>query len=91
MDMVDMVDMVAGVTRPMAGVILITDMDRTGQVIIVDTTMDIMVAADTIIPHLITHTLKEDGATGMVTASPGQVIRNMVPGAWMHRRPTRPA
>jgi hypothetical protein len=36
---------------------------------------------DTIIPHLITLILKEEVATGMVTASPGQVIRGMVPGA----------
>ena len=90
--------MVAGVTRPMAGVILITDTvipitdtDRTGPDIIVDTTMDTMAAADTIIPHLITRILKEEGATVMVTASPGQVIRNMVPGAWIPRSRTMPA
>ena len=75
-----MVAMVVGVTHPMAGVILITDMDRTGQVIIVDTMMGIMAEADTIIPHLITLILKEEVATGMVTANPGQVIRGMVPG-----------
>ena len=89
-------DMVAGVTRHMAGVthhmagathhmagaILIMDMGPTGQVIIVDTMMGIMAEADTdtIIPHLITLILKEVGATGMVTASPGQVIQDMVPG-----------
>ena len=82
--------MVAGVTRHtagvihlMAGVILITDMVRTGQVIIVDTMMGIMaeVDTDTIIPHLITPILKEDVATAMVIASPGQVIRDTVPGA----------
>ena len=73
----------AGVIHPMAGVILITDMDRTGPVIIVDTMTGIMAEADTdtIIPHLITLILKEEVATGMVTASPGQVIRGMVPGA----------
>jgi hypothetical protein len=86
--MVGVIHPMVGVIHPMVGVILdmdmvilITDMDRTGQVIIVDTTMVIMVVADIIIPHLITHILKEDGATGMVIASPGQVIRNMVPGA----------
>ena len=72
----------AGVIRLMAGVILITDMDHTGRVIIVDTGMDIIMAvADIIIPPLITPILKEDAATGMVTASPGQVSRNMVPEA----------
>lgn len=84
MDMVDMevmVAMVVGVTHPMAGVILITDMDHTGQVIIVDTTMAIMAAADmdTIIPHLITPILK-DVVASMVTVSPGQDIRDMAPG-----------
>jgi hypothetical protein len=71
----------AGVTHLMAGVILITDMDRTGQVIIVGTGMGIMAEADTIIPLLITRILKEDGATVMDIVNPGQVIRNMVPGA----------
>ena len=74
----------AGVILPMAGVILITDMDHTGRVIIVDTGMDIIMAAadtGTITQHLITPIQKEVGATGMVTASPGQVSRNMVPEA----------
>ncbi len=77
-----MVAMVVGVTHPMAGVILITDMDRTGQVIIVDTTMVIMAAADmdTIIPRLITPILKVDVVASMVTVSPGQDIRDMEPG-----------
>jgi hypothetical protein len=71
----------AGVILRMDGVIPITDMDRTGQVIIVDTMMVIMAEADTIIPPLITPILKVDGATGTVTGSPGQVIQDMVPGA----------
>ena len=71
----------AGVTHPTAGVIHITDTDRTGQDIIADIMMGIMVEADTIILHLITLILMVDVATGMVTAIPGQVIRNMVPGA----------
>jgi hypothetical protein len=72
----------AGVIHPMAGVIPTTDMDPTGQVIIVDTMMGIImaVAAETIIPHLITLILKEDADTGMATANPGQVIQDMVPG-----------
>jgi len=74
-----------GVTRHMAGVmvagvILITDMVRTGQVTIVDTGMDITVVVDTITPPLITRILMVDGATGMVSVSPGQVIRDMEPG-----------
>jgi hypothetical protein len=70
-----------GVIHLMDGVILITDMDHTGQAIIADTGMVIIMAADTIIQHLITPTRREDEATAMVFVSLGQVIRNMVPGA----------
>ena len=74
--------MVVGVIHHMDGGTLITDMDRTGQVIIVDTTMVIMAVADmdTIIPHLITPILKVDVVASMVTVSPGQDIRDMAPG-----------
>lgn len=75
--MVMVIRLMAGVTRLMAGDTLITDMDRTGQVIIMDTGMDIMVAAD-IIPPLITPILKEAVATNTATASPGQAIQSMV-------------
>lgn len=80
--MAGVIHTMAGVTHPTAGVILITVMDHTGRVIIVDTGMGItMAVVDTIIPPLITPILMEDAVTGMVTASPGQVSRDMVPGA----------
>ena len=82
----------AGVILPMAGVILITDMDPTGQDTIVVTGMDIIMEAeaDTIILHLIIP-IPKDVATATVTASPGQVIRDTVPGAWILRSRIIPA
>jgi hypothetical protein len=73
-----------GAIPPMDGVIPTTDMGPTGLVITVVIGMDIIMEEadmDTITPHLITPIQKEAGATGMVTASQGQVFRDMVPGA----------
>ena len=82
MDMADgVIPIMVGVILPTDGVIHITDMDHTGQDIIVDTGMGIMVAVDTIIPHRIIRILKEDEATDMDIVNPGPVLQPMVPGA----------
>lgn len=70
-----------GVTHRMVGVTHITDTDLTGQDIIADTGMDIIMAAvDTITQPHITPTVKEGVATSMVSVNQGRVIPGMEPG-----------
>jgi hypothetical protein len=81
--MVGVIPLMVGVIPIMIGVIPIMDMVHTGRDTIADTGMDIIVVAGTIIPQLITRTVKEDVDTATVSVNPGRVIPDMEPGPWI--------